>query len=187
MASERAHARPRSWSRAQRLLHWSIAGLVLTAAPLAVAMVAVPFTQLLLKFVLYQAHKSIGLVVLILALGQLALHWRRGGPPPDDALPPWQRRAAGAVHAALFALLLAVPVLGYLSAAAAPVRIPTILFGLVPVPHVIGPDAAAFALLRRVHLALALLLLALVAGHAAMALRHHLHGRDTLRRMLRAH
>ena len=186
MAAERAGARPRSWSLAQRLLHWGIAGLVLTAAPLAVAMVAVPFTQLLLKFVLYQAHKSIGLVVLALALCQLALHWRRGRPPPDGDLPPWQRRAAGAVHAVLFALLLAVPALGYLSAAAAPVRIPTIVFGLVPVPHVIGPDPAAFAVLRRVHLALALLLLTLVAGHAAMALRHHIHGRDTLRQMLRA-
>jgi cytochrome b561 len=176
--------RPPSWSRAQRLLHWSIAGLVLTAAPIAVVMVALPFTQLLLKFLLYQAHKTIGLAVLLLALAQLMLHWRRGRPEHAPSLPGWHRRAAAAAHGVLFALLLAVPVLGYLSAAAAPLRIPTLFLGIVPVPHVIGTDAAAFAVLRRVHLVLALLLVALALGHAAMALHHHRRGRAVLARML---
>jgi cytochrome b561 len=176
---------PAFWSSAQRRLHWGIAALVFTAAPVAVIMVALPFTRLLLKFVLYQAHKTIGLTVLLLAAVQLALHWRRGRPPPDPALPPWQRRAAAAMHAVLFALLLVVPLLGYLTAAAAPIRIPTLFLGVVPVPHVIGPDAALFALLRRVHLVLALTLVALAVGHAAMALHHHFRGRAVLARMLR--
>lgn len=176
---------PASWSRAQRRLHWGIAALVFTAVPVAVVMVALPFTRLLLKFVLYQAHKTVGLTVMLLASAQLALHWRRGRPPPDPALPRWQRRAAAATHLALFALLLAVPLLGYLSAAAAPIRIPTLFLGVVPVPHVIGPDAALFAVLRRAHLALALLLVVLALGHAAMALHHHRRGRAVLARMLR--
>lgn len=176
---------PASWSRAQRLLHWSIAALVLITVPLAAAMVALPFTQLLLKFLLYQAHKTIGIAVLLLALAQLGVHRRRGRAAYDPGLARWQRRAAAVVHVALFALLLAVPVLGYLSAAAAPTRIPTLLFGLVPVPHVIGTDAAAFAVLRRVHLVLAALLAGLAVGHAAMALHHHRLGRATLTRMLR--
>ncbi len=180
-----AAERPASWSRAQRLLHWSIAALVLITAPMAIVMVALPFTQLLLKFLLYQAHKTIGIMVLLLALAQLGMHWRRGRPEHDPPLPRWQRRAAAAVHAVLLALLLAVPVLGYLSAAAAPVRIPTLLFGVVPVPHVIGTDAATFAVLRRAHLALAVLLVGLALGHAAMALRHHRRGHATLTRMLR--
>lgn len=175
---------PRSWGRAQRWLHWSIAALVFAAVPVAVAMVALPFSRLLLKFVLYQAHKTIGLTVLLLAAAQLGLHWRRGRPPPEPGLPRWQRGAAAAMHLALFALLLVVPLLGYLSAAAAPIRIPTLFLGVVAVPHVIGPDAALFAVLRRVHLALALLLAALAIGHAAMALHHHRRGRAVLARML---
>ena len=43
-------------------------------------MVALPFRQLLLKFLLYQLHKTIGITAFVLALGQLALHWRRGRP-----------------------------------------------------------------------------------------------------------
>jgi cytochrome b561 len=176
---------PASWTRAQRLLHWSIAALVLITVPMAVAMVALPFTQLLLKFVLYQAHKTIGIAVLLLALAQLAMHRWRGRPRHDPALPDWHRRAAASVHVALFALLLAVPVLGYLSAAAAPVRIPTLLFGVIPVPHLLAPDEALFALLRRLHRVLALALAALALGHAAMALHHHRRGRAVLARMLR--
>jgi hypothetical protein len=45
-----AAERPASWSRAQRILHWAIAALVLLAAPMGVYMVALPFRQLLLKF-----------------------------------------------------------------------------------------------------------------------------------------
>ena len=103
--------RPASWSQAQRLLHWAIAALVLLAAPMGVWMVALPFRQLLLKFLLYQLHKTIGITIFVLALGQLALHWRRGRPAWIDGLPGWQRRAAAAVHAALFGLLCATPLL----------------------------------------------------------------------------
>lgn len=177
---------PAGWSRAQRRLHWAIAALVLLAAPLGVAMVAVPFGQLLLKFLLYQAHKTVGLAVALLAAWQLALHWRRGRPEHDPDLPLWQRRAAAVVHAALFALLLVVPVLGWLTASAAPARIPTLFLGVIPVPHPLAPDEALFAVLRRVHLACALTLVALALGHAAMALHHHRRGRATLTRMIRA-
>src|SRR5512140_1451834 len=62
---------PASWSPAQRWLHWLTAGLVLVGFGLGWWMVAVPFRALLLKFALYQAHKTIGLVVLALVLVRL--------------------------------------------------------------------------------------------------------------------
>src|SRR3954449_10076130 len=105
-----ANERPASWSRAQRLLHWAIVTLVLLAAPMGVYMVALPFQQLLLKFLLYQLHKTIGITAFLLALCQLALHWRRGRPAWDVDIPDWQRRAATVVHAMLFGLLCATPV-----------------------------------------------------------------------------
>jgi cytochrome b561 len=180
-----AMERPASWSRAQRTLHWAIAALVLLAAPLGVCMVALPFRQLLLKFLLYQLRKTVGITAFLLALGQLALHWRRGRPAWDAALPDWQRRAASAVHAALFGSLAVTPLLGYLTAATAPARIPTLFLGVIPVPHLVGTDPAWFAVLRRVHLGLALLLVALAFGHALLALHHHRAGERTLVRMWR--
>jgi cytochrome b561 len=180
-----ARERPASWSRAQRILHWAIAALVLFAVPMGVWMVALPFRQLLLKFLLYQLHKTIGITAFLLALGQLALHWRHGRPAWAEGLPRWQRRAASTVHATLFGLLVATPALGYLTAATAPARIPTLFLGVVPVPHLVGTDPAWFAVLRQVHLGLALLLVLLALGHAVMALHHHRAGDRTLVRMWR--
>jgi cytochrome b561 len=174
-----------SWSRAQRLLHWGIAALVLLAAPMGVYMVALPFRQLLLKFLLYQLHKSIGIAAFLLTLSQLALHWHRGRPAWDGGLQNWQRRAATAVHAALFGLLVVTPVLGYLTAATAPARIPTLFLGVIPVPHIVGTDPTWFAVLRQLHLALALLLVVLAFGHTLMALHHHQRGGRVLARMWR--
>lgn len=176
---------PASWSRAQRRLHWVIAALVVIAAPMGVVMAALPFRQLLLKFLLYQLHKTIGITVFLLVLAQLTLHWRRGRPDWEAGLAGWQRRAAAAAHRLLFGLLIVVPVLGYLTAATAPARIPTLYFGVIPVPHIVGTDPARFAALRLVHLALAALLLLLACGHALMALHHHRQGGRTLVRMWR--
>ncbi len=173
------------WTRAQRRLHWWSAALILAGFALAWIMVAVPLTALLAKFLLYQAHKTIGLAVFALILWRLALRARRGRPGWEDDLPPWQARAAAAGHAALYALALAVPVLGYLTAATAPAQVPTLFLLVIPVPHLLPPDPAAYAVLRPVHRAAAILLVVLALGHAAMAVAHHLRGRPTLRRMWR--
>ena len=116
------------WGRTQRRLHWWTAILVLTAFPLGWVMVGVPIQELLLKFVLYQLHKTIGLTVLALTIARLAVRRARGRPEWDD-LPAGQRRAAGAMHALLFALLILVPLLGYLTAATAPAQVPTCSWG----------------------------------------------------------
>ena len=172
------------WGRTQRRLHWWTAILVLTAFPLGWVMVGVPIQELLLKFVLYQLHKTIGLTVLALTIARLAVRRARGRPEWDD-LPAGQRRAAGAMHAVLFALLVLVPLLGYLTAATAPAQVPTLFLGVIPVPHVVGVDAAWFGILRQVHRACATVLVALALGHAAAAVHNHLRGRATLVRMWR--
>jgi len=176
---------PAGWSRAQRVLHWTMAALVVLAVPLGVLMVGLPFRELLLKFVLYQLHKTIGITVFLCALAQLALHRRRGRPAWEAGLPAWQVRAAATMHAALFGLLVALPVVGYLTAATAPVKIPTLFLGVLSVPHIVGTDAAWFGVLRQVHFGLAMLLVLLACGHALMAVHHHWRGGGTLARMWR--
>ncbi len=148
---------------------------------MAFVMVALPLRELLLKFTLYQAHKSIGLLVLLTVLARLLLRASRGRPAPEPGR--WQARAASVGHGVLYLLLIAVPALGYFVASTASLRIPTRFLGLIVLPDPIGPDPALFAVLRPLHRALAIALVALAAGHAAMAVYHHMRGRAVLRRM----
>ena len=167
------------WSKVQRRLHWWVAGLVLGSAALGFVMVELPFSALAAKFLGYQLHKSIGIIVFLLVLWRLVLRWRLGRPEAEGGWP------AAAGHVALYALLLGMPVVGYLMAASAPGAVETTIFLVIPVPHVIGPDEARFTVLQWVHWAGAVLLLGLVAGHVAMAAWHHRAGSDVLRRMWR--
>jgi len=180
-----ADAPPPGWSAAQRRLHWATALLIAVGFALAWAMVAVPLQALLAKFALYQLHKTIGLIVPALVLWRLWLRARRGRPAWGEALPPWQRRAAAAMHAGLYALALAVPVLGYFTAATAPQAVPTLFLFVLPVPHAVGPDADAFATIRAAHRALAILLVGLAALHAIAALGNAWRGDAGLMRMWR--
>jgi cytochrome b561 len=173
---------PADWSLPQRLLHWLTAVLVIGGFVLAFVMVAVPLRELLLKFTLYQVHKSVGLLVLIAVLARLLLRLTRGR-PPHTGLSRWQARAAAIGHGTLYVLLLAVPVLGYCVASTASLRIPTRFLGLITLPDPFGPDPALFAVLRPLHRGLAITLVVLAAGHAAMAVYHHLRGTPVLRRM----
>lgn len=176
-------AESHGWGRGLRRLHWWTAGFVFAAFPLGWLMVAVPLRELLLKFLLYQLHKTIGLTVFGLALYRLGIRARVRRPDWDPHLPAWQRHAARSMHTSLYALLLAVPVLGYLTAALAPARVPTLFLGLIPIPHLLSPDAQWFAVVRQVHRWAAVLLVMAAAMHAGAALEHHRQGRSVLRRM----
>ncbi len=157
---------------------------MLLAFALSFLMTALPFSQLLAKFLAYQLHKTFGLLVLGLVAWRLIWRWRRAT-PEHTALPPAFRRAARLGQAMLYALLVCVPVLGYLTAQTAPGPVPTTLFLVIPVPHFLQPSPAGFALLRPVHQWAAWALVLLAAGHATMALWHHARGVPLLRRETR--
>ena len=107
-----------AWSAAQRRLHWAMAALVFVNFLLALVMVALPLSALLAKILTYQLHKSLGLLLIPLWAWRLWLLARRGR-PAQPVLPAWQQGAAPLGQGVLYALLIAVPVLGFLSAAAA--------------------------------------------------------------------
>ncbi|MGH7046822.1 MAG: cytochrome b [Stellaceae bacterium] len=174
-----------SWSRAQRVLHWWGAGLVFAAFAISWVMVGVPLTELLVKFILFQVHKTLGILAFLATLARLVLRARRRRPEDDASLPSWQVRAAARGHAALYVLLVATPVLGYFTASLAPLRIPTLFFGVIPLPALTGPNQQWFVVVFALHRVCASTLILLAAGHAAMAIRHHVLGRDLLVRMWR--
>jgi cytochrome b561 len=172
-----------AWTRAQRRLHWWTAALVLLALPLGWLMIRVPLSDLLAKFLLYQLHKTLGILVFLLASARVLLRITRRPPLPDPELPEWQHRVADIVQFLLYCLILLTPILGYLTAATAPAQIPTLFFLFIPVPHLLSPDAALFGIFRWVHWGAAVMLLTLATLHAAAAIYNYLRGRRTMARM----
>ncbi|PZQ52329.1 MAG: cytochrome B [Rhodovulum sulfidophilum] len=165
-----------SWGWVARALHWSMAGLILFQIGLGVAMVygvADPLRQ----FALYQTHKSWGFVLFALALIRIAWWWIGGPRPGLGALPRWRRRLAEGVQALFYALMLWMPVSGWISASAAPVQdvlgIPNMVFGwfALPDPWVPG-DARIAGLAGTAHLLGAVLLGLALGAHVAGALGH---------------
>jgi len=183
MAAESAGNR--GWTRGQRTLHWWNAGFVVVAFAIAWWMASVPLSSLLLKFILFQVHKTLGILAFLVVVARLWLRARNGRPAPDDSVPAAERRAASCAQAALYALLVATPVLGYLTASLAPLRIPTLFLGVIKLPALTGPSQEWFAIVFNLHRAFAVALVLLASGHAAAAIRHHLLGRDVLAGMWR--
>jgi cytochrome b561 len=157
------------------VLHWVLAAMILGSLAFGLYMTSLPFSPTRLKY--YNWHKWAG--VVILTLSALRLLWRLTHRPPADApMPAWQRRAAHAVHAALYALFFAVPLVGWAYSSAA--GFPIVLFGVLPLPDFVPVDRALADALKPWHGWLAYTLAALVALHVAGALKHQFVDRDRL-------
>lgn len=162
-------------------LHWLVAALVLATIPLGLYMTELPLSPR--KLQLYAYHKWIGVSVFLLAV--LRLLWRLGHrpPPPPPGLPAWQRRAAQAAHGALYVLIFAVPLSGWVYSSA--VGVPTVYLGLWQLPDLVSRNRDLADALKPVHVFLAYAMAALVAIHIGAALKHHFLDRDgVLARML---
>jgi cytochrome b561 len=185
----RAGNTERSWGWVARLLHWTIAALILLQLGLGVWMANfVP--DLIAQFRLVQIHKSFGFLVFALALVRVL--WRvvnRAHPVMPAGTPRWQVRAATASHVLLYALMFVLPLSGWIMASASPVQdllgIDNMVFGwfAMPDPFVPGVKAVETAAWQ-VHVASAVVMALVLAVHAGAALKHHLvDGDDVLARM----
>jgi cytochrome b561 len=164
-----------------QFFHWVIVALIITQFVLANKADGLPLGAA--KLATLAQHKSVG--VTILGLTILRLLWRVIGPTPalPSTMARWQNRAARASHVLLYALLLVVPVLGWLMSSAR--NFPVSWFGLVTLPDMIEPNRAAYEFLHDAHTAAAKTLFVVALIHAAAALKHHFVDRDdVLRRML---
>lgn len=161
--------------------HWTTALGVAGLMSLGFYMHDLPLSPA--KLQLYSWHKWVGVTVFALSWARLAWRWAHPAPPLASSVSPRIATLARAGHVALYALLLLVPLSGWLMSSAKGVQ--TVWFGVWPIPDLISRDKALGDLLGRVHLLLNWALLSLVAGHAIAALKHHLIDRDdTLMRML---
>lgn len=126
-------------------------------------------------------HETLGVTVFAVVLARLPLRLVLGVPPALATTPRWQHQLAGAMHWALYGLLITAPILGYLSLNAQGTPVP--FFGL-QMPVFIGPDRALMRQIKEIHETVGTMGYWLIGLHAGAALAHHyLMHDDTLRRM----
>ena len=169
------------WGSISKLLHWLVVLLILAMAWIGLTMGDLPNGPD--KIATYALHKSIGITILVLVL--LRLGWRlyAGAPAPVPGTPSWQDKIASLTHWALYALLLAMPISGWVVNSSS--GFPLQWFGLVNLPAIAGRDQELHELAENMHETLFWILITLVVLHAAAAFYHHLFQRDaTLARML---
>jgi cytochrome b561 len=157
----------------QRLLHWLMAACILAMLFIGVGMVS----TVMPKYVpLLATHKTLGITILVLALIRLGVRTRYGAPLLPADLPAPMKLAAHLSHYALYALMIAMPLIGWamLSAGAYPV----VLYGNLRLPAVLPQSDSLHTLLWNAHYYLAFAFFAVVLLHLAAALFHALVRRD---------
>src|SRR5690606_3137771 len=170
------------WGPVSQARHWTIALLVVVMAAIGLTLDELPRSPK--WFWVYDLHKSVGLLVLALMLFRLGWRAYAGAPAPVPGTSRPQRIAAGVTHWLLYALVLAMPLSGWLMDSASGLR-PLRWFGQVVVPKLVAPDEGLASRMQDLHENLFWVLAILVLAHVAAATWHHLfRGDATLARML---
>jgi cytochrome b561 len=164
---------PRRFTPLQRALHWIMAVCILAMLFIGVGMVSTVAPDYL---TLVNIHKPLGILILILALIRLVVRWRYGAPPLPLDLPEPMKLAAYLSHYALYALMIAMPLIGWAMLSAA--DYPVTLWSGFSLPQIVPQSASLHTLLWNAHYYLAFCFFALILMHLAAGLFHGLIRRD---------
>jgi cytochrome b561 len=155
-----------------RVLHWTMAAMVLTMLGIGAAMI----TSLANYHTLVSIHRPLGAAILVLVVVRFVVRRLSPLPPLPPTMSRQERLAATAAEYTLYGLLFIQPLVGWglLSAA----RYPVVLFGSVHLPFILPHDAMLYATLRKAHTVLAYLLFLTILAHFGAILFHTLIVRD---------
>ena len=167
---------PSSYGAVAKFLHWSIVILIIAQYVLAEAAEELP--DGIEKLATISRHKSLGMLVLGLALLRILWKLVSKGQPSPVPMPALQRAAAAAGHGLLYLLVLAQPISGWMMSSAA--NYPVSWFGLLQLPNLVMPSEALKEVLEEVHEGLFVALLCLAGVHVLAALKHQFVDRDGL-------
>jgi cytochrome b561 len=169
------------WGAVSQLLHWLIVALVAIQAALGLTGLMLPIGME--KLAVFARHKSVGITILGLATLRLLWRWLNPTPPLPANLKPHERFLAHFTHAALYVLIFAMPLTGWIMSSAH--GFPVSWFNLYQLPDLVPKSEALFNAMVVTHATLAIALALVVTLHIAAALKHHYVLKDdTLRRML---
>ena len=160
-----------------RTLHWLMAALIFVGLPLGVWASLLPGgdgTRIQILFF----HKSIG--VTVLGLIALRIIWRLvvGVPAYAEPLGKLTEMASRAGHLALYALMIAMPVSGYLGSTAGGRAVSW--FGLFELPRLVSKDRSLALAASWAHLVFAWMLAFALAAHLGAVVWHAMIKRDSV-------
>ena len=157
-----------------RILHWTMAPMVVAQLLIGVIMIAsLSYYPLLLAI-----HRPLGVAILIFAIVRLANRLTHRPPAFLATMGRVERRIATWSEYALYGLLLVQPVIGWATLSAA--RLPVTLVGPVRLPGIAPDNLDLYAVLRECHGVFAFLLFAAFTAHMCAVLFHTLVLRDRL-------
>jgi cytochrome b561/polyisoprenoid-binding protein YceI len=172
---------PARYSRTAMILHWVIAFAI--AFQLALGWRFDSMAKGPGLFTAYQLHKSVGITILVLSLARLGVRLMR--PRPAAAADAgWAQLLSKIVHGALYGVMVLAPLTGWIIVSTAKIKIPTLLFGILPWPHLPVPKSWLDPA-EGLHALLGFVGAGLIALHVVGALRHQfLKGEPMLARMI---
>jgi cytochrome b561 len=167
MATER-----RQFTAFSRLLHWTMAAMVLTMLGVGVAMVA----SLADYHLLVSIHRPLGIAILLLVVVRFVNRLLNRPPAFPATMSRAERLAAKAAEFLMYGLMFVLPLVGWGMLSAA--RYPVVLFGPVHLPYILPHNLMLYAALRKAHTVLAYLFFFTFVAHFGAILFHTLIVRD---------
>jgi cytochrome b561 len=164
----------RQFTPLSRLLHWTMAAMVLTMLCIGVTMVA----SLGSYHVLVSIHRPLGIAILVLVVVRFVNRLLNPPPPFPATMSRGERRLATASEFAMYGLMFVLPLVGWGMLSAA--RYPIVLSGSVHLPFILPHDVRLYSALRKAHTILAYVFFLTFVGHFSAVLFHTLIVRDGL-------
>ena len=158
-----------------RWLHWSMAILVIPMIVAGVIMTREGIDRSLQNN-LFIFHKNVGVLLLLLIVVRILYRWRNAPPAEPAHLPDWQVKVAGLTHGLLYALLVIMPLAGYIRVRAG--GFPIEVLDAWGVPALVPRSDALADIAKAVHFYGSWAITALVLMHIGAALQHGLIKRD---------
>jgi len=174
------------FSRTAVILHWLLAVSIFFLFISSWWMMGLPLPSPELQFRAFpfQLHKNIGITLVIIILMLLYVRLRHRPAPPDSSdMAPWMHWLAVAAHVAVYGLVLAVCITGYMSSAHT--RWDTVFWWTIEFPRIASPSEELNEFWGELHMWTAWALLCIIAVHVSGAIYHAFRNDGIVRRMMR--
>jgi cytochrome b561 len=157
---------PGQFAFLSRILHWLMAALLIAMLFIGVSMVR----SLGDYHWLLAIHRPLGIAILILALIRLVTRLSNRTPPLPPTVPPSERAIMKLSEFAMYALFIALPLVGWAMLSAG--HYPIVMFGSFHLPPILPARPELYATLRKTHTILAYLLFLAFLAHMSGVLFH---------------
>ena len=171
-----------SWGSIARAFHWGTGALILGMFAYGLWMTEFPARED--RAYHYAIHASIGISLLSLMVARLIWRALNPTPKPPAGSAAWEITAARLGHLGLYVLVFGTLFAGWFLAGSGKRTLDYWLFGIVPMPNMLGTESPYHKFLEEAHELLAYAMIGLVVVHVAAAIWHARVKRDgVLQRM----